>query len=49
MLDRWGLRGLRAFEDEEGRKIDTHHVEVEKDGSVRLKEEAEKMVGSTVL
>ena len=44
MLDRWGLRGLRAFEDEEGNKIDAAHVELEDDGSVRLNAEAEKLV-----
>lgn len=46
-MDRWGLRGLRAFEDEEGRKIDAAHVELEDDGSVRLKAEAEKLVEGT--
>lgn len=48
MLDRWGLRGLRAFEDEEGNKIDAAHVQVENDGSAMLKPEAEKIVGETV-
>lgn len=42
MLDRWGLRGLRAFEDEEGRKIDQEFVEMKEDGSARLNEDAEK-------
>lgn len=45
MLDRWGLRGLRAFEDEEGNKIDPHHVEVSKDGNqATLSKSAEEMV-----
>lgn len=44
LLSRWGLRGLRAFEDEEGRKIDGHFVEEGKDGEVRLKDGVEERV-----
>ena len=49
MLDRWGLRGLRAFEDEEGKKIDAAHVEVKEDGSAMLNAQAaEKLLGEGV-
>ena len=46
MLDRWGLRGLRAFEDEEGKKIDAAHVELKEDGSAMLNAQAEKLLGA---
>ncbi|KAJ9091287.1 hypothetical protein QFC21_007276 [Naganishia friedmannii] len=45
MLGRWGLRGLRSFEDAEGHKVDGQFVKVEEDGQAVLTEAARKEMG----
>ena len=40
MLGRWGLRGLRSFEDAEGHKVDDKFVKVEEGGQAVLTAEA---------
>jgi biotin synthase len=38
MLSRWGLRGLRSFEDAEGNKVDEKFVQVQGDEAVLTSE-----------
>lgn len=44
MLSRWGLRGLRSFEDAEGNKVDEKFVQVEQGGEAVLTPEAMKTI-----
>ncbi len=49
LLGRWGLRGLRAFEDEGGHKIHPEHVVEREDGSVQLKGDVREKLDSGVV